>query len=125
MKLFSSESIFNAKTGKWEERYWINGNPVDGDLYFFEQDVEKKLEADKLLKQIEIEDRINIIDPCDGCKCRECCEAEDELTYDELLEIFVDRILEIGPCPVCLKELLDIFAEEIIDFVDDEDEYED
>jgi len=122
MRLFTSESIYDVKTGQWEERFWIDGIITDGDSYFFEQDREKKLEADKLLKQIELEDDINEIDPCEGCECKGCCECcEDEFEkfdYEDLLDLFVDRILEIGPCPVCLRNLLDEFADI---FIPDED----
>jgi len=124
MRLFTSESLFNIKTGQWEERFWIDGIITDGESYFFEQDREKKLEADKLLKQIELENDIEEIDPCEGCRCRDCCEAENEgFDYEDLLNVFVDRILEIGPCPNCLRNLLDEFADIFIP--DDEEEYDD
>ncbi len=121
MRLFTSESIYNIETGHWEERFWIDGIITDGESYFFEQDREKKLEADKLLKQIELENDIDDIDPCEGCKCRDCCEAEDveEFDYEDLLDVFVGRILEIGPCPICLRNLLDEFADI---FIGDEDD---
>jgi len=41
MKLFSSESAYNAKTDQWEDYYKIDGQEVDEDLYFFEMDREK------------------------------------------------------------------------------------
>ena len=81
--------------------------------------IEKKiLETAKLLKKIEIEEDDN---PCEGCRCRDCCEAEEEFNYEDLLDIFVEKILEIGPCPICLRNLLDEFADI---FIGDEDDFE-
>jgi len=120
MRLFTSESIYDVKTGQWEERFWIDGIITDGDSYFFEQDREKKLEADKLLKQIELENDINEVDPCEGCECRDCCEVNNEgFNYEDLLDIFVDRILDVDSCPNCTRAILDEFAN--IFLSDDED----
>jgi len=104
MKLFSSESIFNAKTGKWEERYWINGSPVDGDLYFFEMDREKEIENEKLkLEEDNIDD--------DQCDCIECT-----------LDRYVKEIQEInGGCPGCIREVLQGFLCEIVEHIVVED----
>lgn len=114
MRLFTSESIYNVKTGQWEERFWIDGIIKDADEYFFEMDREKKLEQNKIFNQ-EIEP-----DPCEGCECKGCCKCcEDEFDYEDLLDVFVNRILEIGPCKNCLKDLLDEFADI---FLPDEDE---
>ena len=123
MRIFQSKAMFDIKENKWVETFKIDGIITDGESYFFEQDREKKLEADKLLKQIELENDIEEIDPCEGCKCRDCCEAEDveEFDYEDLLDVFVGRILEIGPCPICLRNLLDEFADI---FIGDEDEYD-
>ena len=120
MRLFTSESIYNVKTGQWEERFWIDGKSVDADEYFFQQDREKKLESDKLLKQIELEDDIDEIDPCENCKCRDCCEAEDNegFDYEDLLDVFVGRILDTEGCPMCIRDILD---EAISIFIPDEE----
>ena len=103
MKLFSSESIFNAKTGKWEERYWINGNPVDGDLYFFEMDRERNLENQKLInKSEECED-----DCCDYCDCYECT-----------IERYVQLLCELtGGCPNCIRMALECFCDDIVEHI--------
>jgi len=120
MRIFQSESFYNVQSDKWEEKYKIDGTPIDGDSYFFELEREREIETKKMVDEFE---QLECDNYCPCCGCNGCCE--DELTYDELLDIFVDKILEIGSCPVCLKELLDDFAEEIIDFVNDEYEYED
>ena len=100
MKLFSSESIFNAKTGKWEERYWIKGSPVDGDLYFFEMDREKYLEIEKLEKQ---EDEIE--NECDcPCETNSFLVAVTDLVNDTL-EMFEDQ----NTCDDCkFQALMDL-----------------
>lgn len=111
MRLFQSESQYNVKTGKWEEYFWIDGKEVDGDAYFYEMEIENKLENDKLLKQIEIEEE----DECDCCDCIECT-----------LDRFVDQIQEInGGCPHCIREVLQEFLCEIVEHIVIEDAEED
>ena len=104
MKLFSSESIFNAKTGKWEERYWINGSPVDGDLYFFEMDREKYLEIEKLEKQEdEIENECDCPYDC-PCETNSFLVAVTDLVNDTL-EMFEDQ----NTCDDCkFQALMDL-----------------
>ncbi len=103
MRLFNSESLYNVKTGKWEERFWIDGVLTDSDLYFYELEREKELEQIKFKSQ-EVE-----VDPCEGCKCKGCCE--EEFDYEDILDIFVGRILDTGGCPGCIREILDEFAD--------------
>jgi len=107
MRLFQSESRYNVKTGKWEECFWIDGQEVDGDDYFYEMEIENKLENDKLLKQIEIEEE----DECDGCNCVEC-------TILKYVEIIQDMT---GCCPHCLEEILTNYMMDIIDHIVIED----
>ena len=105
MRLFTSESLFNIKTGHWEERFWIDGIITDGDEYFFQQDREKQLEADKLLKECEFEED----DDC--CDCLECT-----------LDYFVERIQETGcECEGCIRQVLVEFLCEIVDHIVVED----
>ena len=123
MRLFQSESGYYVTQDKWEENYKIDGIPVDGDLYFFELERERDLETKKMVDEFEAEQlEIKNDNYCPCCGCNGC---EDKITYDELLDIFVEKIIETGPCRTCLKELLDIFADEVIEFVDGEDEFED
>ena len=44
MNLFKSESLYDSDNGKWIEKYWINEEEVDGDLYFYKLDREKDIE---------------------------------------------------------------------------------
>lgn len=113
MKLFSSESIYNAKTDKWEERYSIDGILVDGDLYFFEMEREKELEANKLLKATEDEEYE--YDCCDYCDCVECT-----------IERYVEELQEItGGCPGCIRDVLMEFFCDIVEHIVIEDAEED
>lgn len=115
MRLFNSESVYVAQLGKWEERFWIDGKLVDGDLYFFELDREKEIE-NKKLQNHQFENN-----PCDVCPCKDCCEDDDEFDYEDLLDVFVDRILNTEGCPGCIADILDEFADI---FIPDEDEFE-
>jgi hypothetical protein len=102
MRLFTSESIFNIESGKWEERFWIEGQLVDGDEYFFELEREKDLENEKLLKECEIED-----DEDDFCDCPECTILR-----------YVEEIQEItGGCPGCIEECLTRFFVDIVEHI--------
>jgi len=146
MNLFEAKAIYDSKSGKFLEEFYINGNPVDCDEYYFylerEKDVEdNKLEENKCKEQLketvdgnpyEYSDceKCNEVDNCleNGICCGECdCGDNDEriecFDYDELLEIFTKRIQDTGGCPECIKEILDEFADNFIpDY--DEDEFE-
>jgi len=105
MRLFTSESLFNIKTGQWEERFWIDGIITDPDLYFFELDREKELEANKLLKEKENEDYED--DCCDHCDCYECT-----------IERYVQLLCELtGGCPNCIRMALECFCDDIVEHI--------
>lgn len=122
MRLFQSESIFNVKTDEWEDRYWIEGKIVDGDLYFFELERERHLEIEKLKEAItEQNDGCG----CDG-NCEECSLHEDD---EEDQEDFCDcpectilrysqEIQEItGGCHGCIEECLTRFFIDIVEHI--------
>jgi len=48
MNLFESKSIYDAKTGKFQEEFYMNGDLVDCELYYFYLDREKDIEDKKL-----------------------------------------------------------------------------
>lgn len=107
MKLFSNESLYNVKTDQWEERYFIDGQEVDEDLYFFEIERERDLEIQKLEEAIELDEN--------ECDCPECTILK-----------YVERIQEISDiCPCCLEEILTDFMFDIIDHIVIEDVEED
>jgi len=130
MNLFKSECLYDPDTKQWIEKYWINEEEVDGDLYFFKQDREKDIEDKKLELEKQTQDIYNIChqecENCDGC-CEECVnEDEIEVEYGEMLDIFVNKIRNSCHCPECIKEILDEFADVIIDnFNDDFDDTDD
>ena len=146
MNLFEAKSIYDSKTGKFLEEFYINGNSVDWDEYYFylerEKDVEdKKLEENKCKEQLketvdenpyEYSDceKCNEVDNCleNGICCGECdCGDNDEriegFDYDELLEMFTCRIMDAGKDFQLVREILDEFADIFIpDY--DEDEFD-
>jgi len=109
MKL-SINSYFDDQTGEFiAEKYFIDGNEVS------EEDYDLMLEEFDEVNCLE-----NEIDPCEGCECRGCCEEEEGFDYEDLLDIFVDKIMNTGGCPGCIKDILDEFA--CIFLPDDEDD---
>lgn len=56
-------------------------------------------------------------DGCDG-NCEDCQLDEDEDKYDLLLDKYANLIQNNCICTSCLKELLDKFTDEFLDFLD-------
>lgn len=111
MRLFQSESIFNARTGQWEEIFWIDGIIVDPDFYFYELDREKEIETAKLLKEIEIEEFEDDYEYNECCGCYEC-----------VIQRYVDLLCEItGGCPCCIRAALESYCDEIVERIVIED----
>lgn len=107
MKLFQTELIYNARTDEWEEKFWVDGQLVDEDLYFFEIERERDLEIKKLEEQ---EDEVDE----EFCDCPECT-----------LDRYVDRILELSDgeiCIGCLRQALTDFMFDVVDHIVYEDE---
>ena len=106
MRLFKSESVYDSTTKQWIEKFWINGEEVDGETYFSMIDQEKSIEDSKL----EDKDCDNC-DDCNWCEnCPEKVEEDEGISYDEILDIFTERIQEVGSCPICIKSILEEFA---------------
>ena len=122
MNLFESKSIYNSGSSKFIEEFYINGNSVDCDEYYFylerEKDVEdKKLVENKLknkekeLVKEKVEDNPYIYNNCDdnceeckdyinNCKCDECCGECDCNCQEEceVEEFDYGELLEIFTC---------------------------
>ena len=88
MNLFEAKAIYDSKSGKFLEEFYINGNPVDCDEYYFylerEKDVEdKKLEnKDKeLVKGTVKENPYEYVDDDEVCECDEC-KYKDKKKYE-------------------------------------------
>jgi hypothetical protein len=102
-KIFTSSVVFDSKEKAWQEDYYINGRSVDADTYLYEMDDEIK--------------KIKIAQEEDDCvNCGDCGICEIEL--DDLLDIYADRLADIGNCPCCNKAVLTDFVDEILDLMD-------
>ena len=110
MRLFQSVSVYNAESSKWVDRYFIDNIETDSELYFFELDREERLEAEKLEEELEK------VDCCGDC---DICEGNIEPSLDDLIDIYVERIRDVSPCPCCIKEALEEFVDEILDYIED------
>jgi len=91
MRIFQTQSMWDAKEGRWYEVFSVDGESCSGEEYFRELEVEQCLEDD----EIELEEY---------CQCCECKDNEDcpdfECTCGEFAEVEngnVDEYLEI-PC---------------------------
>ena len=124
MNLFEAKAIYDSKSGKFFEEFYINGNSVDCDEYYFylerEKDIEdKKLKEYKLeykekeLVKEKVEDNPYIYNNCDdnceeckdyinNCKCDECCgECDCECQEDcEEDEFDYGELLEMFTCRI-------------------------
>lgn len=103
MKLFQTETIYDAKTDEWVEKYWVNGQEVDADLYFFEIERERDLEIQKLEEQEDEMDEL--------CDCPEC-------TLDRYTGILSEMT---GGCSGCIREVLQDFMMDVVDHIVIED----
>jgi len=139
MNLFEAKAIYDSKSGKFLEEFYINGNSVDCDEYYFylerEKDVEdKKLEnKDKeLVKGTVKENPYEYVDDDEVCECDECKykdkkkyeSCNDDCKYmncDECCNDFCDCENEGCECEDCkiegfdYGELLEIFTKRIQD----------
>ena len=95
MNLFEAKAIYDSKTGKFLEEFYINSNSVDCDEYYFylerEKDVEDKKSkmADKIVKEIvdynkKIDNYMKALDenPYEYVNEDEICEC-DECKYKD------------------------------------------
>ena len=143
MNLFEAKAIYDSKTGKFLEEFYINGNPVDCDEYYFylerEKDVEDKKLEDKKLEYKEkelVKEKIeenpyeysnnDEVCECDECKYKDkkkyksCDDNCKYMNCDECCNDFCDCENEsCDDCEGCkieefdYGELLEIFAERI------------
>lgn len=106
MRLFESEAIFNVEAGIWEESYFIDGEEVEFEEYFEQQELEVELENEKLREE-----------KC-CCECCDCCEFE-EITIGELIDTYVERFEEGCNCSVCVRDLLTELICDILEWIED------
>jgi len=109
MRIFQTQSMWDAKEGRWYEVFSVDGESCSGEEYFRELEVEQCLEDDE-------------IDETSYCQCCECPDNEDcddfECTCcknEEIEENYIDNDLVIQcDCPDC------VVMREEIEFDDDE-----
>jgi len=102
MNLFEAKAIYDSKSGKFLEEFYINGNPVDCDEYYFYLEREKDVEDKKLKMADEIVK--GIVDY--NKKIDNYMEALEENPYEYNDDCEkcneVDNCLESGKC--CCKD---------------------
>lgn len=99
MKLFKSECLYDPETLQWLEKFWVDGKETDGDTYF------SLMEQETYIEDMRLEEEENKV-----------VVSEDEgISYDELLDIFVEKIVNTQGCPGCVREVLDEFADVLLE----------
>ena len=139
MNLFEAKAIYDSKSGKFFEEFYINGNSVDCDEYYFYLEREKDIEDKKLKYKDKLEEKEtakdnpyqyndddNEVCECNKCKYKdkkkyESCDNDCKyMNCDECCNDFCD--CENDCCEDCegckvegfdYGELLEIFAERI------------
>ena len=88
MNLFEAKAIYDSKSGKFLEEFYINGNPVDCDEYYFYLEREKDAEDKKLKYKEKLEEKETVKenpyqynDDDETCECDEC-KYKDKKKYE-------------------------------------------
>ena len=139
MNLFEAKAIYDSKSGKFLEEFYINSNSVDCDEYYFylerEKDIEDKKSKNKekeLVKETVKDNPYEYVDEDEVCECDECKykdkkkyeSCNDDCKYmncDECCNDFCDCENEGCECEDCkiegfdYGELLEIFTKRIQD----------
>jgi len=98
--LFQTAEFFNRKEGKWEVFYFADGERVTQEEYF------------------RIMDSQNYYKDEEECYCCNDCDDED-VSIDELLDIYVDRIQESCGCKNCTRDILEDLVSEVLAGIED------
>jgi len=128
MRIFQTQSMWDAKEGRWYEVFSVDGEQVSGEEYFRELETEQCLEDDEIDELEGYCQCCNCEDKCDEFECT--CQLEDEeVEYiDENYECEDNELEEQCECPICQAEQevkeLDCFCEEcsedyIKEFIDE------
>ena len=67
MRIFQTQSMWDAKEGRWYEVFSVDGEQVSGEEYFRELETEQCLE----------DDEVDEVDETSYCMCCECKDNED------------------------------------------------
>jgi len=118
MNLFEAKSIYDSKTGKFLEEFYINGESVDCDVYYFYLEREKDTEDKKLenKKQETADDSPYTYDKYEECS-DECdkCKYKDKKKYKDC-----DDNCKYMNCDECCNDFCDCENEDC----EECDEYE-
>ena len=107
MNLFEAKAIYDSKTGKFLEEFYINGNPVDCDEYYFylerEKDVEDKKLEDKVkeVKETVKDNPYEYSNEDEVCECDEC-KYKDKKKYESC-----DDDCKYMNCDECCNDFCD------------------
>lgn len=116
----NSVSFFveNAKGNSGE--YKINDIEDQCVDYYICFDMVEDIVFDKLVGENATWSWVKVdMDECDGRNEVVCDKCDEGITYDELLDEFVERIQNTEGCPSCIREVLSEFADI---FIPDEDD---
>ncbi len=132
MNLYVSKTLYDNAKGVWVEKYFINDCEVEEDEYYFrldkeQQKMQEQEQQAKSAKQSKTkavaEDKEG--EACCGVCCCACCETYviDFEIYD-ILDEYIECIMNVAPCEHCVKEVLIDFIDEIFDYIEyfEEDE---
>lgn len=133
MRVFETESIWDAENQEWQEVYYVNG--IVKTLEEYSEEVNKEVnpeeyEDDEMEEDDEVdnyEEDVFDIEGCKGCEAyQECLEKYEESFEDKeefecdcidcTLDRYVAKIQEInGGCPHCIREVLSEFLVVVVD----------
>ena len=133
MRIFQTQSMWDAKEGRWYEVFSVDGEQVSGEEYFRELEVEQCLEDDEI-------DGVDETSYCMCCECKDnedcedfectCCKNEEieedyinndlviqcdclECREEKFISMAHDFILNSNGCPDCILECLVDFADDM------------
>lgn len=116
MRVFSTQSAWDAKEQRYFEVYYIDGREVSFEEYIAEMDADRYMNDDSDVENGNMLDDSN----CEPCQCVECKSARDEFTEDEeiqigLVEHYADLIEDIEcTCGCELRNILMSLVQECI-----------
>jgi len=115
MRIFQTQSMWDAKEGRWYEVFSVDGEQVSGEEYFRELETEQCLEDDEVESEEEYCKCCNCENKCDNFECT--CQLDDEeVEYINEYECEDNELKEQCECPICKAEQevkeLDCFCEE-------------
>lgn len=111
----------NAKGNSGGYKLSDLGDYID---YYICLDIDSDIILDKLLSENGSWNFVEVdMDECEGCcGCDECRECNEGVDYNELLDIFIEKIQRTEGCPGCIRDVLEEFAEIFLSEEDNQEE---